>query len=496
MDSAPAPTTRLRLRPVLLAILLVALVPRLVHLDFPVAGWHAWRQADTAAMARNFHAGGHRLLHPQVDWGGAGAGYVESEFPLYPWLVSLLYAAFGPRDLWGRLVSVLCSLATVVVVWKLVRRRLSEREAAWAALVYAVAPLDVFYGRAFMPEAAMLLASALGVYGFMVWMDGGRGRDAALAWLGVTLAALLKLPALYLGLPLAYLAWERWGAAAWRRPALWGFAALVLLPVGLWYGHAHRLYVDGGVTFAIWGFGTDKWGNLDLLVQPGFYADVFLKSLAERHLTYAGCIPFVVGLLLPRHGRRERLFDVWLLAVVVYILIVARGNRVHEYYQLPFMLPASVFAGRALARFLPEPGRVQRPRPLLAGLFAACVVGLFVLSGLRYERLLRREDRDAALFRLAAAVERWTRADERVVAVNGGNPIVLYRCGRKGWNSSPEQLDAEFLADKQRQGARYVLGEKSIFHGDAGRAQLRDLLARYERVENDPDYFILRLGGE
>ena len=73
------------------AIVLLAIGVRLYHISFPVAGWHSWRQADTAAIARNLYQNGFNLLYPQIDWGGNSPGYVESEFQLYPFLVALLY---------------------------------------------------------------------------------------------------------------------------------------------------------------------------------------------------------------------------------------------------------------------------------------------------------------------------------------------------------------------------------------------------------------------
>ena len=68
---------------------------RLVQIWMPVLGVHSWRQADTAAMARHFSQAGTPIWLPQIDWGGASAGFVESEFPLYPFLVSRLYSLMG-----------------------------------------------------------------------------------------------------------------------------------------------------------------------------------------------------------------------------------------------------------------------------------------------------------------------------------------------------------------------------------------------------------------
>ena len=79
-------------RRILWALLALGLVVRLPHLGMPPIGVHSWRQSDTAAIARNYREHGYRFGMPQVDWGGAGPGYVESEFPLYPYSASLLYA--------------------------------------------------------------------------------------------------------------------------------------------------------------------------------------------------------------------------------------------------------------------------------------------------------------------------------------------------------------------------------------------------------------------
>ena len=46
---------------------------------------------------------------------------------------------------------------------------------------------------------------------------------------------------------------------------------------------------------------------------------VFVGTLGGRMLTWAGFPVFLVGLWLPRRERLERLFDIWLLAVVIVL---------------------------------------------------------------------------------------------------------------------------------------------------------------------------------
>lgn len=471
----------------ILVLVFATLVPRLLQVQAPITGHHAWRQADTGAMARNFADYGFDLLHPQIDWGGATPGYVESEFPLYSFVVAILYRVFFPADFWGRIVSILCGGATVWGLYRLVRRQVNEGTAFWAALFYAVVPLNVYFSRAVMPESAMLMASVLGVLLFSEWLERGGWalHLGSAAW--IALAILLKLPALYLGGPLLFLAWNRFGRHMWIEGRLWIWAVLVLAPVVLWYTHAHAIYRSSGLTFGIWTTSTDKWGTFAPLATVKFYNDVFFKSIAERHLTYAGFGLLLLGLFVSRRRRDERLFDVWLLSMLVYFAVVPVGNQVHDYYQLPFTLPAAVYAGKALNRFS---GR--RPRTAIAVSVAILAAAVPVLSALRLEALLRKETRDTPLFRLAAAVAAHTRPEDRVVALDRNDPIWLYRCNRKGWHANTNDLTLEFLILRQAEGARYLIGPKLHFAGAEDR--LIAIRQAHAVVAEGPDYIVVGLG--
>jgi hypothetical protein len=168
----------------------------------------------------------------------------------------------------------------------------------------------------------------------------------------IALSILLKIVTLYIGLPLLYLVFQKYRFKFLSNFKIWLYAFLVLFPSVIWYYHAHMLFTGGGVTFNIWGFGTDKWGNLDLLLNPSFYSGLFLASIAESHLAYLGIVPFIIGLVLKRKDKYEKLFDYWMIAIIVYFLIVAQGNSTHDYYQLPFGLH-SIFIRKTFSHYLP-----------------------------------------------------------------------------------------------------------------------------------------------
>jgi hypothetical protein len=311
----------------------------------------------------------------------------------------------------------------------------------------------------------------------------------------IALAALTKIPTLYLGLPLLFLAWQRFGKEALMRWELWLFAGVVLIPVGAWYFHAHTIFQSSGLTFSIWAFGSDKWGIAAPLCTVKFYNDIFFKSIAERHLTYAGFIPFVVGLFVTRKRREEYVFDWWLIAVIIFFFIVTVGNQVHEYYQLPFTLPACVFVGKAFDKFLSRASlsELWREKNVATVLMGLCLVGIPILSTLRVANFMRGEDVKSSLFKLAEAVQKHTLPGDLVVAVDEGDPVYLYRANRKGWHGFPGSITRDYLQERAALGAEYLIGDKGAFARTGQDSSLKFLLDRYTHAVNEDDYFILNI---
>ena len=160
----------------LLGMLALGLAARLVEVGEPLIDKQAWRQTDTAAIARNFYEEGYDLLYPRVDWRGNTPGFVEMNFPLYPFIVAAAYGVYGGVHEWlGRLISTLCSLAGGGLLFVFARRIFdSERVALWASFFFLFTPLSVYFGRAFMPEPLMLLLSVAALLLFDCWAENGQ----------------------------------------------------------------------------------------------------------------------------------------------------------------------------------------------------------------------------------------------------------------------------------------------------------------------------------
>lgn len=250
--NSPPKTAARQFTIALLVITGLALAVRLIHVNAPILGYQSWRQADTAAIARNFYRNGFHFLSPQIDWGGWSDGRVECELPIYPFVVAMLYKVFGLSEWVGRALSALAGALTVWIFGQLVRRESDEKTALWAAVLFSFLPLAVYFTRTFQPESTMVCALVAGVFAFSVWSDGGRMRWLILSGVLISLACLIKIFNLYIGLPLVFLAWRRFGRATFRQWSLWLYAALIFVPLVLWYRHAHHIFIETGLSFNIW----------------------------------------------------------------------------------------------------------------------------------------------------------------------------------------------------------------------------------------------------
>jgi len=468
---------------VLVAAFALGLGVRLWRLDAPVAGPHAWRQADTAGFARCFYEGGMNFFRPQVLWGGAGSGEALAELPIYPYVVAALYHVFGEQVAVPRAVSILCWMGAALVLLRLLRRRLGDDVAAWGVALFLLFPSGIYYSRVPMPEAMMVLCALLGIDLFAAWMERGgvaRGIGAALA---TGLAIGIKIYNAWLGLPLVFLAWEKHGWRLFLRPALWGFGILSLGLPAAWYVHATELGRATGLVLFHWSPGVDQWLNFSTLADWGFYERIFGVHLPEIHLTYGGLALALAGAWLSRRDAGARLFHYWALGFAVYLLLVSFGNYEHDYYQLLLLPAAAGYAGVALGR-----GLVEAARPAVRIAAAVLGVGFLVLSALRVGGYAKLERAGAPAQRLGVRLGAVAPNGARVAVFDDRlSPILLYHAHRRGWVLGVPWVNEERILDVVREGAAALAGLKRHFAGEHGARLLAWLRETFVVAWEDAD---------
>jgi hypothetical protein len=452
---------------ILFGLVLVGVIARLYHIEVPLFDWHVYRQHDTAAMARNFFDGPMNILYPTVDWRGASPGFVEVEFQIYTFPVAILYHVFGPHEWVGRAFNILVYVFSAILLFHFTRRLFDDRAALFATFVYTFVPLSFFQTRAFQPDALLALGSLAALYFFWRWTEDERIGHLLLSGVGLCIAALIKPPSLYLGVPLLYLAGRRFGLGMFRQRALWIFAIVVLVPPILWFSHAYRLWEVYGNTFGllgrktvagIWAIGDPRWGEL---------ASMLVRRLVHEIATPPGLLLLAVGALARVRGRNLVLLW-WAIGFALFVLLVPRGNWGHDHYQLPLVFITAAYMGFGATLLLDR------------GIFTKSVLALLLVALLGFSaRQLRPMLRDAGHPRIefGKRVEALTEPEALVVFVARrpewsppstyrhrtaegeflyADPIDFYYSRRKGWSIDDFQATPSFVNELRSRGAKYL----------------------------------------
>jgi hypothetical protein len=458
----------------LMLLLLMGTVSRVTTLWIPpFEGPFAWRQYDTAAIARNFSEGPFQILYPQIDWRGNSPGYVESEFPLYPAIVAVLYRVGGSHEWIGRAVNVAVYIGSALLLFALVRRLMGEAEALWAVFFYSVLPLSFIYTRTFQPDALGALGSLAGIYFFFRWTQEERKTHLALSAAGTCVAILIKPFHICLGIPLLWMSWRRFGWRRFTRGDLWLCALAALGPAVLWYIHAAGLWYMYGNTFTV-------FVGPPGLMLPGPFDPLRLIAVRPlalivigKLLTPPGALLLLAGIFL---GKRDssRVLAAWTLGFMLVAAVAAMSFMHHEYYLLSLSFVAAAWMGAGSAA-LWRGGRMalRTSRGLLVLLLAL----LLLSSTLQIRELLRLQDRYEATRSLDARVERLTEPDALVIFLRpyfpreqkGHNqhrtaqgefcsslPRDFYLSHRKGFSLDADAATPEFIETLRKRGARYL----------------------------------------
>ena len=442
----------------------LGVVLRLVNLWMPVLGIHSWRQADTAAMARHFALSDTPIWLPQIDWGGASPGHVESEFPLFPFLTSQFYQLFGVHEWIGRGLSVICSGITIWLVIRLGRRWFNPAAGWWGGMALAVAPLGVYYGRAFQAEALLLLCAAGALEAHSAWVERQAKWALALSWFCFTAAALIKvIPLLWLGLPLLLVQLTPLPQAPAEPPQrmlqrlkrlllnpwFWIYPATALAVTSAWYLHAYQLGAASGLTFGFWGEESDR-SNIDLVLSLTSWVNLAIR-VGLRALVVIG-IPFlVIGAVRGRSDGGGRVALGGMFGLLLCTLATMRSSTVHEYYQLPLLLFSSALVGLGWQSWQSK----QRRWLVRTVLSITLIISVLVLS-LDYWAVEARQRN--IWMPLAETIRHELPVDARIVSVTGPDPTLLNLARRQGWLISSTQLTPKLIKELQEAGASHIAG--------------------------------------
>ena len=412
------------------------------------------RQTQTYAQTVGLIAAGFSPAGQTLDINGPTPFHVVHEFPIYNAAVGSLFLAFGASFFWGKLVSLLATLAGLAVFLRLVRKHAGAAVALRAGLLYASVPILLLLATAFQPDALALLFTLLGVSELIRWRVASTPFRWILFLVCLLAAGLAKFPLVVPFLPLL-LAGVLSRDGHWRWPSWFEIISTVvifLVPFVTWYTYRTRLidpsYLAGEqASFFV--------GDLRRFLHASYYAKpVFI--LGAMVCCGAGVVLVVAGL---RHATRTG----WLLvagAALYFVLIPTAADQ--TYYALPLVPLAALLMAQGMVR-LEEAASAPRRRLVRAAIVIAWLAGFAVAAPYTL-----RQDR--VTLDAAEAVARLSRRDDllfvmnmhdRGVGIGQFNPSIVTLAHRRGWNVHFDSVDPALLRAqieaRRQEGARWVV---------------------------------------
>jgi hypothetical protein len=424
--------------------------------------WHSVRQADTQTIAINLTNSGASLFWPQVNWGGNGPGYVETELQLYTRTVSWLMLMLGKHEWVGQLVSLLAIMTAACVVFVHLRHRYDEAAALAGFAGFLATRTSPSLASVIMPDAAGLLAYVTAWMLFCQFQKHGTTSHLVGYAAAGTIAMLVKPTLAHLGIS-SFLFLVLSDRGRLKDVRLWVAWVAMVAVFGVYLWHAHQLYTVYGNTFGLLIGEDSKAPRLRYLLMPQLYLRAARYGLAW------GFSALALVLLLIQLVRRRLSAEQVSLAVgnIVIVLIAFRymsdGAGIHYY------APASLLGASIIAGFVQEL-LVSRYRTLAVSVL--CVL-LFVQGAssmrIRYSYSHWPDDQTKEVAAVGKALHTLAQPGELIVvrstnerfdefwqqAANYHDPRIFYASGTRGWAIGRTDDDPLVLARCAGQGARF-----------------------------------------
>lgn len=444
---------------VLIAVLTVVL--RLYKIDIPLADFHSWRQADTAAVARNFASDGINLLRPRYDdlsnvQSGFEnpQGYRMVEMPIYNAEVTLLSSTGACSiEVCGRVLSIIAATITVLVIFYLLLKEHGLMAAALGGLTYAISPFFVFFTRVVLPDPTAVALAMSSVFFLYIFADSQNSKVKSRIYYSISailfsLALLVKPTSIFYAVPLAYLFIRTYTWNVLRKPLVYLYWVVAFIPLVMW--RQYILQFPEGIPVSEWlltSVNTSQ-GLQSVFFKPSFFRWIFFERI--NNLMLGGFLApfFVIGAMV---RQKRYLTHSILLGSFAFLLTFQGGNVQHEYYQIMIMPALAMFVGVGVT-YIHSHSKQFVSSTILVPVIAISFAFSFFIS---YYTVRTYYDYSGELVQISKVVRDLTQKNDLIVTDTLGDTTLLYLSERRGAPSIYEDF-----SELKKDGYKYFVTQK------------------------------------
>ncbi|MFC1729996.1 ArnT family glycosyltransferase [candidate division KSB1 bacterium] len=434
---------------VLALILVFGFYIRVYHINYPVIGYHNWKETHYLTEARNFARNG-EWLAPNGGFSDIFVnpeGYHVDTLPVTSWVTAVGFIFFGEEVWVGRLISVLFVMASIVLLY-LIMKKLFKREdlALTTALIAATNPLLVFFGRQVQLINPALFFGMLSIYLYLLWLDAPEDRlktkyivaasiSFMICFLTKQTFALLAVPIFFL-LPFNKLKQKSYLQKNWK---IYLYAILPLILIPLWSLNGKRIiseYSLSGIAAKI-----DVYYNLSTLFTSKFWG--IMKPYAADNYSLIGVFFAVIGLALLIAFYRKKIGGRFVLAYAIgaipWGMVMGSklsGHNYHQYPIAPLIIILIAFCFVVIAGTIEKIVKIKHSRWLIIAVFFLLLMypPIFKYGG----GIFQAKDRmfDTQFYGLDIAgeyIKKNSQPDERIFFSGHQSHGIVWEADRRGY---------------------------------------------------------------
>ncbi|MFZ1677865.1 MAG: glycosyltransferase family 39 protein [Saprospiraceae bacterium] len=439
---------------IMIAGIVILFLIRMENIDEAPMDTHFFRQALTLGVARNYIEWDSNLFHPRTILCDSREGNIAGEFPIYNYLVSILWRIFGQHNWCFRLLTLIVSSFGLWYFYKISCRIISEKSSVAATVLFGTS-IAFIYARKGMPDVFSLSLVLAGVSFGWSFLEKGKFWQLLLFILFVSTGILSKIPSATVAV---FLAWPILFDKAFSfKRKMWLIAASViaLLPVVAWYfvwvpiaekEFSQNFFFRLGLSNAWYQIAIKSWN---------YTLERFYPIALQSRLSYIFLILGFGLMFIKRNYKFQFTFLMISIIFLIFILQVGEVFSAHEYYIIPYVPIMALIAGYGLGEVVTKDW-----------LF---ILILIVLGG---EAIYRKHDdffvkeEDKRITKIENVVRQCIPFNSRIMVV--GQPVyvpsMMYFAHRKGWPET--NLDQVYNRDRivgeSTVGLEYIVADRLI----------------------------------
>ena len=416
---------------ILCVIILTAILITACSYDLfsPPISKTAWRQTHTAMLTENFAKESFSLSGLYLNIAGREKPLIIQEFPIYNFVVGLIFLVTDSNPFWGKAVSLFCSILCMLFLIENIRRRYGKRLSLVSGFFFVFSPVGLMMYTSFQPDAFGLMFVMISLWLLARWTQSRSILVFVFFWLTLLVAGLAKYPLLVPYIPLIALVLfpKTVKMAVQDIKFLPIFLVLFVVPLVSWYLYSRMFLTDYYTSSQLI---DNMWfvGDLTRFLSPSYYIKMGY-TIPFLCLSGLGSLFFVLGL------RKLDAIQIALLAGIPFYLIIIPTAKDQWYYLLPYVPIFSLFMAKGFISIV-EWSISYKRKVILATFTALFLIGFAICASFTLSR-------DNVLLASANALNRVSHSDDLVFFVNmhnrasgigADNPSLSYLSKRNGWN--------------------------------------------------------------